>query len=133
MRMKDKRFILIGARRWPQIQCSHETMVLQGPMSDMTTLSVTLWEQIISHLPGKHLGSVRCVCQTSRQAVENYVERVVITETSIDEAPDLSRWPNLQTIIITDNMKAPYPEMMSLGPQVNIFLQKRYSKYLRER
>ena len=86
----------------------------------MATLSVTLWEQIISHLPGKSLGSVRCVCQTSRQAVENYVQQVVITKKSIHEAPDLSRWPNLQTIIITDNMKAPYPEMMSLGPQVSI-------------
>ena len=88
------------------------------PMPELTALSVTLWEQIVSHLPGEHLGSLRCVCQTSRQAVENYVQQVVITKKSIDAAPDLSRWPNLQTIIITDNMKAPYPEMMSLGPQV---------------
>ena len=88
-------------------------------MSIMATLSVTLWEQIVSHLPGKNLGSVRCVCKTSRQAVENYVQQVVITKKSIDEAPDLSRWPNLQTIIITDNMKAPYLEMMSLGPKVS--------------
>ena len=87
-------------------------------MSGLTTLSVTLWEQVVSHLEGKHLGSVRCVCQTARQAVENYVQKVIITESSIDAAPDLSRWSNLQTIIITDDMKAPYPELMSLGTRV---------------
>ena len=50
--------------------------------------------------------------------MENYVQRVTITKQSIDAAPNLSRWPNLQTITITDDLRAPYPEMMSLGPKV---------------
>ena len=87
-------------------------------MSGTTTLSVTLWEQVISHLEGEHLGNVRCVCQTARQAVENYVQQVIITKSSIDAAPDLSRWPNLQNIVITDDMRAPYPELLSLGAKV---------------
>ena len=87
-------------------------------VSMSSSTDVTLWEQIISFLPGTALPSVRCICKAARQAVENYVQRVTITKQSIDAAPNLSRWPNLQTIIITDDLRAPYPEMMSLGPKV---------------
>ena len=99
-------------------QTSDTPEALSQAVTMSSSTDVTLWEQIISFLPGRALPSVRCICKAARQGVENYVQRVTITKQSIDAAPNLSRWPNLQTIIITDDLRAPYPEMMSLGPKV---------------